>query len=139
MSTISQETALVYVMVVAAASDGDMSESEITRMTGLVGYLPAFRDYNVERLRADTDSCIEMMSSEEGLDAALGLIMEAIPESRYDLVYSLACEVAASDSELTQAELRLLEIIRHTLGVDRLTAAALERGVAARQKSLNQD
>lgn len=139
MSTISQETALVYVMVVAAASDGDMSESEITRMTGLVGYLPAFSAYNVERLRADTDSCIEMLSSEEGLDAALGLIMEAIPDSKYDLVYSLACEVAASDSELTQSELRLLEIIRHTLGVDRLTAAALERGVAARQKSLDQD
>ena len=32
----------------------------------------------------------------------------------------------------TQEELRFLEILRHELSVDRLTAAAIERGSAAR-------
>jgi len=54
MSTISPETALVYTLVTMSASDDKMTDSELTRMTGIVGYLPAFRNYNLERLRADT-------------------------------------------------------------------------------------
>jgi len=137
MSTITAETALVYTMVVVSASDDEMTDSELTRMTGLVGYLPAFRNYNVERLRQDTESCIDILQSEEGLDAALGLIDEAIDPKHHDLVYALACEVAASDSMLTQEELRLLEMFRHYFNIDRLTAAAIERGIAARQKSFD--
>lgn len=136
MSTISPETALVYTMVVVSASDDRMTDSELTRMTGMVGYLPAFTDYSVERLRTDTESCTELLQSDEGLDAVFGLIEEAIPATHYDLMYSVACEVAASDGTLTQEELRLLEMIRHYFNIDRLTAAAIERGVAARQKAL---
>ncbi|UTW55496.1 tellurite resistance TerB family protein [Kordiimonas sp. SCSIO 12610] len=135
MSTITPETALVYTMVVVSASDDEMTDSELTRMTGLVGYLPAFTNYNVERLRIDTASCIEILQSEEGLDAVLGLIEEAIDDTHTDLVYALACEIAASDGALSQEELRLLEMFRHYLDIDRLTAAAIERGIAARQKT----
>ena len=135
MSTISPETALIYTLVTVSASDDEMTDTELNRMTGIVGYLPAFRNYNVEKLRSDTNSCIELLQSEEGLDAVMGLVEEAIPESHSDLVYALACEVAASDGNLTQEELRLLEMIRHVLDIDRLTAAAIERGAAARQKT----
>lgn len=135
MSTISPETALVYTMVVVSISDDVMKDSEIARMTGLVGYLPAFNSYNVEHLRTDIDCCIEILQSVEGLDAVIGLIGEAIEESRYDLVYAIACEVAASDGSLSQEELLLLEMFRHELNIDRLTAAAIERATAARQKS----
>ncbi|MFC3053692.1 tellurite resistance TerB family protein [Kordiimonas pumila] len=135
MSTISPETALVYIMVSISASDEQMTDNELTRMTGIVGYLPAFRNYNVERLRSDTQTCIDLLQSEEGLDAVLGLVEEAVPETHFDLVYALACEVAASDGSLSQEELRLLEMIRHYLDIDRLTAAAIERGIASRQKS----
>lgn len=136
MSTITPQTALVYTMVVMSASDGVMTDSELARMTSLVGYLPAFRDYNVERLRQDTDSCIAMLESSEGLDAVMGLVREAVAGEDRDLVYAIACEVAASDSHLSQEELRLLEFIRYELNLERLLAAAIERGVKARQKSL---
>ncbi len=134
MSTISPETALVYTMVTVAASDGQLTDSELTRMTGLVGYLPAFRDYNIERLRGDTETCVDLLQSEEGLDAVLGLVAEAVPGTHIDLVYALACEVAASDGSLSQEELRFLEMVRHFFVIDRLTAAAIERGIASRQK-----
>ena len=136
MTTISPETALVYIMVVVSASDERMTDSEITRMTGLVGYLPAFQNYNASRLGQDSASGIEILQSEEGLDAVLGLVQEAVPESHYDLLYAIACEVAASDGTLTREELRLLEIMRHEFDIDRLLAAAIEKGVAARQRSL---
>lgn len=135
MSTISPETALVYTMVTVCASDEQLAESEVARMTGIVEYLPAFKHYPLDRLQLDTETCFAILQSEEGLDAVLGLVEEATPESHYDLVYALACEVAASDGNLSQEELRLLELIRHFFNIDRLTAAAIERGTASRQKS----
>lgn len=139
MSMLSPESALVYVMATVSATDGQISESEIARMTGLIQYLPVFADYNVDRLGADAETCIQLLMTDEGLDAVFGLVAEAIPESHFDLVYALACDVAATDGVLTQTELRLLEEIRHRLTVDRLTAAAIERGIAARQKILPHD
>lgn len=139
MTTISADTALVYLMVAVAASDEQITDSELTRMTGLIGYLPAFQNYNVARLGADSENCISLLQSEEGLDAVLGLVEEAVPTTHYDLLYAVACEVAASDGSLSQEELRLLELVRHYLNIDRLQAAAIEKGVAARQRSLPQD
>lgn len=132
MSTISPETALVYAMMIAAASDMKISNTELKTIEGTIDLLPALKGYGRERLVSDADNCLALLESEEGIEAVLGLIAEAIPETHFDLVYLVACEIAAADGVLTQEELRLLEIFRHTLNVDRLTAAAIERGVAAR-------
>ena len=40
--------------------------------------------------------------------------------------------MAAADGDVHQKELRLLEMIRHQVGIDRLTAAAIERAARAR-------
>ncbi|MBB4212354.1 hypothetical protein CCR85_13890 [Rhodothalassium salexigens] len=135
MSTISPETALVYTMVLVSACDGDMTDSELNRMTFAVGGLPCFASYDKNRLLADSEACTQMLQEDEGLDAVIGLIAEAIDQYHGDLVYAVACEVAAADGHLSQEELRILELIRHELGIDRLTAAAIERGAAARRKS----
>jgi hypothetical protein len=45
-------------------------------------------------------------------------------------------DVAAADAEVTQEEARLLEILRHRLDVDRLAAAAIERGAKARHQTI---
>ena len=134
MSTISPETALVYTMVIVAVSDMDITPTEQDQMTGIVGYLPAMSGYQVERLASDIDNCMALLDSDEGIDAVLGLVAEAVPETHYDLIYAVACEIAVSDGTLTQEELRLLEIFRHELEIDRLTAAAIERGVAAKRR-----
>ena len=55
-----------------------------------------------------------------------------MPARLYPTAYALACDVVAVDGVATQEELRLLEMMRHSLDVDRLTAAAIERGAAAR-------
>ena len=49
--------------------------------------------------------------------------------------HALACDVAAADGTLEEAELRLLEEIRYELNIDRLHAAAIERGARARHLS----
>jgi tellurite resistance protein len=50
----------------------------------------------------------------------------------YETAYAVACDIVAADGEANQEELRMLEMIRFRLDVDRLTAAAIERGARAR-------
>jgi len=51
--------------------------------------------------------------------------------------YLMACEIAAADLHVEQEELRLLQQLRDSLQLDRLIAAAIERGVRARHTSLD--
>ena len=72
------------------------------------------------------------MEQEDGLDALFGLIRDNLPDRLFETAYALACDVAAADGQLYEAELRLLEEIRYELDIDRLHAAAIERGARAR-------
>ena len=137
MSTISPETALIYTMVLVSASDREMSDTELRRMGVMVQSLPAFAGYDANRLVTDANGCADILADDEGLDAVIGLIAEAVPADHVDLIYAVACEVAVADGRLSQEELRVLELIRHRLNVDRLTAAAIERGAAALRKTFN--
>jgi tellurite resistance protein len=77
----------------------------------------------------------DLFEQEDGLDALFGLIRENLPERLFETAYALACDVAAADGTLGEAELRLLEEIRYELNLDRLHAAAIERGARARHLS----
>ena len=71
------------------------------------------------------------LDDEEGLEKALDLIKTALPEKLRETAYALACDVVASDTKASQEELRMLELIRHRLDIDRLAAAAIERAARA--------
>ncbi|MEQ8431019.1 MAG: tellurite resistance TerB family protein, partial [Roseovarius sp.] len=72
----------------------------------------------------------------DGLDALFGLIRDNLPERLFETAYALSCDVAAADGALTESELRLLEEIRFELDLDRLHAAAIERGARARHMTI---
>ena len=133
-STISAETALVYLMVVVSASDNDMTDSELKRIGDIVRSIRPFRNYDEENLVRDAENCADILSEEDGLEAVLGLVKEAIPATHIDTAYAIACDIAVADGHLEQEELRILAIIRDNLGLDRLTASAIEKGGAARAK-----
>lgn len=135
-STISTHTAFVYMMVLVSASDSEMTDNELKSMGSIVRSLPIFGDYDPERLVEDAETCAEILDADGGLEAVLGLIEEAIPDSHHDTAYAVACEIAIADGHLTQEELRVLEILRHGLDIDRLIAAAIERGIVARNRAL---
>ncbi len=131
-STISHHSALVYTMVLVSAADRDMTDNEIATMGEIVRSLPVFRDYDFDLLATAAETCAELLDAEEGLETALALIRQALPDKLCETAYAVACEVAAADGKVSQEELRLLEIIRHRLDIGRLIAAAIERGVRAR-------
>ncbi len=133
MKTISHQTALVYVMVVVAASDGVISDKELRTIGDLSKTLPCFRDFEHGRLLATAQDCGAILQEEEeGLDTILGLVKAALPEHLCETAYWLALEVALTDSRIMLEEIRVIEAIRRALGIDRLISAALERGARAR-------
>ncbi len=135
-SVLDHQSALIYVMVLVSASDGDMTDNELSTIGSIVQHLPVFADYDVDMLPSAANNCTAMLDDEEGLETVLSLVAEALPEKLCETAYALACDVAAADAALSQEELRLLEMIRYKLAVDRLPAAAIERGARARHATL---
>ncbi|WP_419904005.1 tellurite resistance TerB family protein [Kiloniella sp.] len=125
-------SALVYLMVLTSAADSDMTDSELQTIGEIVKFLPVFNGYNPEDLPLDSRKCADLLNQEEGFQKVLDQVVAALPEKLRETAYSLALEVVAADGIASQEELRLLEILRHTLEVERLAAAALERGARAR-------
>lgn len=123
---------LIYTMVLASACDRDMTDKEFQTIGGMVRNLPVFRDFDEEELTDVTRACAEILNGDDGLDDALDFIRDSLPAKLRETSYAIACDIVAADGGASQEELRLLEMIRHRLDVDRLTAAAIERGARAR-------
>ncbi len=130
--SMTAQDALLAIMVAVSASDDAIRTSELVAIQRIVGSLPVFEGYDPDRFRQITEVVFELFEEEEGLDAFFGLVRDALPERLWETAYALACDVAAADGDLDQAELRMLEEVRHELAVDRLHAAAIERGARAR-------
>ena len=132
---LSAQDCLVAVMVAVSVSDGDIGTTELMKIQTAVNLLPIFADFDMDRIKTVSQMVFDLFEQEDGLDALFGLIKEALPDSLNETAYALACDVAAADGTLEEAELRLLEEIRYELEIDRLHAAAIERGARARNLS----
>lgn len=133
---VSVHTALVYLMIVVAGSNGSIGTPEMQTIGRIVKEWPVFENFNVELLIPLSRDCGSILNTDDGLDTVLGLLQTAIPEELGETAYSLACEVAAADGDVDQDERQILDAVRGTLGLERLAAAAIERATAARLKRL---
>jgi tellurite resistance protein len=129
---IDPQAALIYIMVMVAAADSDMADAELQMIGDIVNHLPIFAEYDKKRLTKDLKDCAVMLGRDAGLEEALKTVKAATPAKLRETAYALACDVAAAGGEVGQETLRLLELLRHRLGLDRLVAAAIERGARAR-------
>ncbi|MEJ6392549.1 tellurite resistance TerB family protein [Gymnodinialimonas sp. 2305UL16-5] len=134
--SLTPEDALVAVMVGISVSDETIRTSELLSIEQIVNFLPVFGNYDADRMRRVANIVFDLFEDEDGLDALFGLVKEDLPEHLYETAYALACDVAASDGKLAQPELRFLEELRYSLGIDRLHAAAIERGARARHMTV---
>ena len=119
--SLSAQDCLVALMVAVSASDEDIRTAELIKIQSAVNILPIFANYDTDRLSVIGKTVFDLFEQEDGLDALFGLIREALPERLFETAYAL--------------ELRLLEEIRYELEIDRLHAAAIERGARARHLS----
>ena len=132
LPSFNAQDALVAIMIAESLSDENIRTSELVSIERMVNHLPVFADYDFVRVQLVMATVMELFEDEDGLDALFGLISEALPDRLYETAYALACDVAAADGRLQEQELEMLAEIRYALKVDRLHAAAIERGARAR-------
>lgn len=128
--------ALIYTMVIVSAADRDMTDAELAIIGDIVGHLPVFRTFDRKHLPTVLEDCSKMLSRDDGLEEAFAQIKSVLPANLRETAYAIACDVAAADGEASQEELRVLEMMRHRLNIDRLIAAGIERGARARFQTL---
>lgn len=133
---LTAQDALAALMITVSASDTDIGTAELVKISNIVNHLPVFADYDADHLPRISQTVFDLLEQEDGLDALFGLIREALPERLNETAYAMACDVAAADGSLAQEEARMLEEIRYELNIDRLHAAAIERGARARHLTL---
>ena len=129
-------SALIYSMVLASAADREMTDSELRRIGQIVERLPVFDDFDTATLAARAAECAGLLNAEDGLEDALEAIRGALPQKLHETAYAVACEIVVADGKVAQEELRLLEMLAESLPIDRLAAAAIERGARARHMTL---
>ncbi|MDF1778482.1 MAG: tellurite resistance TerB family protein [Rhizobiaceae bacterium] len=134
-SPITIQDALIYIMVTMSAVDRSMTDAELGQIGNITRTVPIFNDFNEERLLRVSKDCGAILSEQDGLDTVLLIVHDALPHNLYDTAYALAVEIAAADLHVEQEELRLLQLLRDRLGLDKLTCAAIERGAMARYRT----
>jgi tellurite resistance protein len=133
---MNHHAALVYVMVTVSAVDRAMTDDELHRIGEIVSNLPVFSDYDDNDLVKTAEACGEILSADGGLQQVLRLVRGALPEKLRETAYAVALEVAAADRLVRPEEVRFLEMLGDTLELDRMTTAAIERGIRARNMTL---
>ena len=133
---MNAQDALVAIMVAGGASDENISNRELISISRIVDHLPIFKNYDPSKIKVIAETVFDLFEEEDGLDALFGLVKHALPENLFETAYALACDVAACDGRLLEVELQMLKEIRYELNIDRLHAAAIERGARARHQKI---
>ena len=123
-------------MVIMSAADSTMTDSELASIGEMVKTLPVFANFDDSEILPAAQRCGDLLQNANGLDAVLERVAETLPSKLYDTAYAIAVDVAAADLDVRQEELRLLQIIRDRLSLDKLTVAAIERGAQARHRTV---
>ena len=129
---LSPQDSLIAIMLALSAADETIRTAELVQIANIVENLPIFAAYDQERLSQMGQMVIGLVEQEDGLDQLFALGRRFLPERLWETAYALACAVAAADGRITEPEGRMLEEIRDELAIDRLHAAAIERGARAR-------
>jgi tellurite resistance protein len=133
---LDHHDALIYAMVTTSAVDRVMTDAELARIGEIVSNLPVFADYDQEKLISTSERCGEILGEANGLQHVLQLIRSALPKKLRETAYAIALEVAAADLNVRPEETRFLEMLSDSLELDKLTTAAIERGIRARNMVL---
>lgn len=132
MSTVGPQSALIYVMVVAALADHTLKKAELRTIEDVVKMLPIFKGFSATHFKVDFDNCISLLEQDEGVETVLELVAEALPAKLKYTAYALACEVIAAGRTVELVELEWLALLRNRLKIDALNASAIEAAIRAR-------
>ena len=73
-----------------------------------------------------------ILQEREGLAAIIGLVREALSQPLRETAYAIALDIALAEAPVLPEENRILQRLRESFELDRLTAAALEKAALVR-------
>ena len=136
MAKLTPHQALVHIMVTMSAADTSMTDKELSKIGNIIQSLPIFNGYDEDQLIDDATECRRILQHENGLATIIKNTQDYLSKDLHETAYALAVEVAAADLSVEQEELRLLQILRQDLNIDKLICSAIERGARARHREL---
>ncbi len=125
-------SALIYLMVILAASDGELTDAELHTIGENVRYLPVFADFDSDTLPQVSQGCAVALNGEGGVVRTLIEIAETVPDHLRETAYALAVEVTVADNDPADEAVRVLELVRERLGITSLSAAAIHHAARVR-------
>ena len=128
--------ALIYTMLIVSGAASEVAQGELSIIGDIVGHLPVIRDFERNQLPSLLNDCAELLNRQDGVQETLSAIRALLPAKLRETAYAIACDLVAADNALTRQELQVLDLLRRRLGIDRLVAAAIERGAHARFQTL---
>ncbi|WP_411819027.1 tellurite resistance TerB family protein [Hyphococcus formosus] len=131
-AALTPQEAVIYLMVMASASDGVIKDEELRTIGRVVRSFPLFSDADESELVKTAEACGGLMSSEGGLHKVLEAAAAALPEHLAETAYAAVVEVITADENLDMTEIRVLELIRNALKVSDEGAQAIDHAARAR-------
>jgi len=90
LSSFNAQDALVAVMVAASIADLAPSTSELLSIARIVDFMPAFGDFDSDRVPAISQTVYDLFEEEDGLAAFFGLVRDALTEDLHETAYARA-------------------------------------------------
>lgn len=136
VAMLTPQEAIIYLMIMASASDGRITDRELRSTGRVVRSYPLFSGADEQGLVVTAEACGRLMSSSGGLHKVLEAAAAAIPAHLNETAYAAVIDVISADESLAMTEIRVLELIREALAVGDEGAGAIERSARARHMTV---
>lgn len=137
ISPLTPQEAVIYLMVMMSASDGQITDTELRTIGRVVRSFPLFSSGDEQQLVEMAEACGRLMASDDGMHKVLTAAAAALPAHLAETAYAAVIDVVTADENLDITEIRLLELIRGALDVPDAGASAIERAAKARHMTLD--
>ena len=121
-------------MTLSAATDGDISNKEMTVIKFLFTTLPVFDKANNDYLSKKMIECMELTQEEDNFENLLDHINEGL-ESKKELkktAYILALEVMMAELNIVEESIRFLELLGETLQLSNLEISSIKHTIRSK-------
>ena len=132
IANLTPQEAVIYLMVMTSASDGQITDEELRTIGRVVRSFPLFSESDENNLVATSEDCGRLMSSDGGLHKVLEAAAAVLPKFLVETAYAAVVDVVTADENLDMTEIRVLELIRNALHVPDDGAQAIEHAARAR-------
>ncbi|NWG70514.1 MAG: tellurite resistance TerB family protein [Parvularculaceae bacterium] len=137
VAELTPQEAIIYLMVMAGASDGRITDRELRTIGRVVRSFPLFGDADEQSLVDTAESCGKLMGSQDGMHKVLAAAAAAIPRHLSETAYAAVVDVVTADEGLAMTEIRVLELVRNSLKVGDEGAQSIERAARARHMTMD--